>query len=204
MPGNAPNRDELRRGLTRPCRKKTLIFFKFVCRDAAGCTVLTKTGDMVRRNLFVGLGLLCACVTGRKQQFVSLHAPQAMRAVNTCYVFLAVAGISIPPVIAFLSPLPHAPGCEAPAFSGAPRVKTSLRVASDNPPLADLPLSPRDETFNPLATLRELLAAPDVVEDAGRYDRFASSGGTWRSRIIGFIPATVRPSSCSNTSNHGF
>eukprot|EP00903_Cladosiphon_okamuranus_P005807 g5752.t1 len=40
--------------------------------------------------------------------------------------------------------------------------------------------------------LQELRAAPDVVEDAGRYDRIGRlSGGTWRSRIFGYLPATV-------------
>lgn len=105
---------------------------------------------------------------------------------------LAAASFIASPVSAFVSPPTQVPSCKAAAFSG-PRFKTSLAATTlDTPPPApELPLPPRDETFNPLATLRELLAAPNVPE--GRYDRVGSaSGGTWRSIIIGIIPSTVR------------
>lgn len=97
-------------------------------------------------------------------------------------------------MVSFVPPPPHVPSCKAAAFSG-PRFMAG--IAADNPPQAeDLPLPPRDETFNPLARLREVLAAPSVPE--GRYDGIGSlSGGTWRSNILGFIPATVRIGSCS-------
>eukprot|EP00903_Cladosiphon_okamuranus_P015049 g13922.t1 len=76
-------------------------------------------------------------------------------------------------------------------FSGPSDKTNLLGVALDNPPPpqeADLPLPPRDETFNPLAALQELLMAPDVVD--GRYDRVGSlTGGTWRSIV--FLPVTV-------------
>ena len=112
----------------------------------------------------------------------------------------AVASIAASPAIAFLSPLPHAPsGSRAAAVSG-PRVKTSLPgvAVDDRPQEKDLPLPPRDETFNPIQAVKELLAAPDVVEDAERFDRVGRlSGGIWRSIIIGFIPSTVRICLCS-------
>ena len=67
------------------------------------------------------------------------------------------------------------------------------RSATSDPPGGEGLLPPRDETFNPLAVLRELNAAPDVLPGSERYDRVGRlSGGIWKSLVIGFIPSTVR------------
>lgn len=114
--------------------------------------------------------------------FFGASANIEMRAANTCCLVFAVARITTSPATAFVSPPPS-----------APRFKTSFGAAADSPQEVDQPLPPRDETFNPFVTLRELVAAPDVVEDAGRYDGVGSlTGGAWRSLIFGFLPATVR------------
>lgn len=124
------------------------------------------------------------------------HTPKTkMRAANA-FLASAVASIAASTATAFLSPLPHAPGSSMVAAFSGQRIKTSRpRVAAvDNAPKeTDLPLPPKDETFTPLQAIKELLASPDVVEDAGRYDRVGRlTGGVWRSIIIGFIPSTVR------------
>jgi len=76
------------------------------------------------------------------------------------------------------------------------RVDTRVFVASDAAGSGDgrLPLPPRDETFGLRGRFRELLAAPDAVDDAERYDRVGGlSGGIWRSLSYGVFPSTVRP-----------
>lgn len=59
----------------------------------------------------------------------------------------------------------------------------------------DLPeaLPPRDESFTPIATLRELLAAPESPVGSQRYDGIGQlTGGIWRTKVIGIIASTVR------------
>lgn len=65
----------------------------------------------------------------------------------------------------------------------------SLLDASDLPEA----LPPKDETFTPIATLRELLAAPESPVGSQRYDGIGrQTGGIWRTRVIGIISSTVR------------
>ena len=101
-----------------------------------------------------------------------------MRATKSCRLGFAVAGTIASSVTAFVSPLSRASGYRATSSLSRPEVKTSLAVALE-PQENELPLPPRDETWNPLGAMRELLAAPDVVEDAARFDRVGRlTGGT--------------------------
>lgn len=57
------------------------------------------------------------------------------------------------------------------------------------------PLPPKDETFSPRGSLVELLAAPVPPPSCGRFDGVGKiTGGIWRSRVLGFMPSTVRSS----------
>lgn len=62
-------------------------------------------------------------------------------------------------------------------------------------PLPGNPLPPKDETFSPQGSLFELLAAPVPPPSCGRFDGVGKrTGGIWRSRVLGFMPSTVRSS----------
>lgn len=88
---------------------------------------------------------------------------------------------------------PHAIGYRAQLSTRVGCSKT--RQSSSTVPIPDEEgnvLPPRDETFGPLAVIREALAAPGLPEGAKRFDRIGrETGGIWRSRILGFLPATV-------------
>lgn len=61
-------------------------------------------------------------------------------------------------------------------------------------PLVDLPdkLPPQDESFGPIASVRELLSAPEYPEGSQRYDGIGQeTGGIWRSKVLGLVPSTV-------------
>lgn len=58
----------------------------------------------------------------------------------------------------------------------------------------DLPdkLPPQDESFGPIASVRELLSAPEYPEGSQRYDGIGQeTGGIWRSKVLGLVPSTV-------------
>ncbi|CAM9885429.1 unnamed protein product [Ectocarpus sp. 4 AP-2014] len=106
-----------------------------------------------------------------------------MKMASTTPVVLALAAARIhflPGSFAFVTP----------AVGGSNRA--TWAVASTRAQQQD-PLPPWEETSNPIATAREMLAAPDAPEDTpNRFDGVGgSSGGIWRSRVYGLLPATV-------------
>lgn len=88
--------------------------------------------------------------------------------------------------------LPGAFAFVTPAVGGSNRA--TWAVASTRAQQQEDPLPPWDETSNPIATVREMLAAPDALEDTpNRFDGVGgSSGRIWRTRVYGLLPATVR------------
>lgn len=73
------------------------------------------------------------------------------------------------------------------------QLQALLPHQEDHEAASSCPLPPKDETYDsPLSALRELRAAPDLPEGADRYDRIGlETGGVWRSKRYGFVPATV-------------
>ena len=66
-------------------------------------------------------------------------------------------------------------------------------VASSKPSSDDLKTVPKDNTFNPVGFLREVIAAPVPSTYGNRFDTIGKkTGGIWRSRVMGFPPSTVR------------
>ncbi|CAM9217969.1 unnamed protein product [Ectocarpus sp. 8 AP-2014] len=107
-----------------------------------------------------------------------------MKMASTTAVALALAAARIrflPGAFAFVTPV----------VGGTNRA--TWAVASTRAQQQQDPLPPWDETSNPIATVREMLAAPDAPEGtANRFDGVGgSSGGIWRSRVYGLLPATV-------------
>ncbi|CAM9562186.1 unnamed protein product [Ectocarpus sp. 12 AP-2014] len=107
-----------------------------------------------------------------------------MKMASTTAVALALAASRIhflPGAFAFVTP----------AVGGTNRA--AWAVASTPVQQQQDPLPPWDETSNLIATVHEMLAAPDAPEDTpNRFDGVGgSSGGIWRSRVYGLLPATV-------------
>lgn len=97
--------------------------------------------------------------------------------------------------VAFVPPPPHAAAAAGRgAASSTRRPETCLPVAADvDAADEERLLPPKDDTFGPLARLRDLKDVPNISAGADRYDRFGRpNGGIWRSIILGFLPATVR------------
>ena len=66
-------------------------------------------------------------------------------------------------------------------------------VTSIGSPLDDSYFVPKDDTFRPVGSLRELFAAPVPPADCKRFDGIGKqTGGVWRSRVMGLVPSTVR------------
>lgn len=129
------------------------------------------------------------CAGQREAPFTTRHT-LSMRLLLQLTV-AASSSTFVSPVGAFVPQAPHA---AAAGWKTKPvRLETRVSVASDaSGSGGGRVLPPRDETFNPLAILRELEASPDVVDGAERYDRMGGAdGGIWRSVVIGFLPCTV-------------
>lgn len=87
-----------------------------------------------------------------------------------------------------------APLSAAQRTTGGYEPKRSIRLAK-SASTTGLPdaLPPQDDTFSPLSTVRELLAAPEYPAGSQRYDGIGQeTGGIWRTRVFGFLPSTVR------------
>ena len=66
-------------------------------------------------------------------------------------------------------------------------------VASSEPSFDDLCTVPKDDTFNPVGFVREVIAAPVPPANCNRFDGLGKkTGGIWRSRVMGFLPSMVR------------
>lgn len=74
-----------------------------------------------------------------------------------------------------------------------PAVSETAAQDTSGSPLSGNPLPPKDETFSPQGSLFELLEAPVPPQSCGRFDGVGKkTGGIWRSRVLGFMPSTVR------------
>lgn len=85
-----------------------------------------------------------------------------------------------------------------------PRLATRLEQFSKSPQLTmvastpqdlfqEVPVPPKDETFSMVGFWREFKSgAETTLEKAKRYEEFGGeTGGIWKTRYLGFIPATV-------------
>lgn len=56
-----------------------------------------------------------------------------------------------------------------------------------------LPQPPKDDTYSIRGRIREMRASGAVPRGVNRYDGIGKkTGGIWRSRLVGFVPSTVR------------
>ena len=103
-----------------------------------------------------------------------------------------LASCIITPLVAFVPSAPHAAASGGRATLAKLPRETRRSVASDASTFQDGLLPPEDETFGPVARLKELVFAPSCPDDVERYDRIgALTGGIWRTWVFGFIPSTV-------------
>lgn len=95
--------------------------------------------------------------------------------------------------VAFVPPEPHLSCRKAEVYAASRADALPVPISDSSAEQLPLPLSPRDNSWNPVSALQELQRAPDIREETEHYDKIGvSSGGTWRSCTFGLLPSTVR------------